>query len=129
MDIIVPEGLKQATDEQLNAILEVMYHVAKSDGVFSHEELAHFLSVGNIISGGRISAARLAVLVHGWGERQPVDIATRFAEIAQVLRAPHHREMACNLAAQLAESDDAVLRPEQEALELLGQIFFGADAG
>lgn len=125
MALIVPAGLKDATEQQLCALLEVMYHVAKSDGVFSHEELTHFLAVGNTISAGKISAAQLAIVVHGW-EQEPVkDIGARFEELAQVLLSPHHREMACNLAAQLAESDDAVLRPEQDVLNLLGEKFFG----
>ncbi len=126
MALIVPEGLKNATEEQLCAILEVMYHVANSDGVFSHEELTHFLDVGNIISGGRISAARLAIIVHGWEERPAVDIGARFEELASILSTPHHREMACNLAAQLAEADDAILRPEQHMLDLLGRKFFAS---
>lgn len=125
MALIVPEGLKDATEQQLCAILELMYHVAKSDGSFSHEELAHFLTVGNTISGGKISAARLAVVVHGFEQQQVNDIGARFEELAEVLKAPHHREMACNLAAQLAESDDTVLRPEQDVLNLLGEKFFG----
>lgn len=126
MAIIVPEGLKHATEEQLCAILEVMYHVAKSDGVFSHEELTHFLSVGNTISGGKISAARLAIIVHGWEQRRTRDVSSRFDELTYVLSTPHLREMACNLAAQLAEADDAVLKPEQRLLDLLGRKFFGA---
>lgn len=126
MAIIVPEGLKRATEEQLCAILEVMYHVAKSDGDFSHEELTHFLATGNVISGGKISAARLAIVVHSWETRGPIDLGNRFEELAQILQTPHQREMACNLAAQLAEADDAVRRPEQQVLELLGRKFFGS---
>lgn len=124
MALIVPEGLQRATEQQLCAILEVMYHVAKSDGEFSHEELTHFLSVGNVITGGKISAARLAIVVHGWETQGPVDLGSRFEELAEVLGTAHLREMACNLAAQAAEADDAVLAGEQQVLELLGQKFF-----
>jgi len=124
MAIVVPEGLRDATDEKLHAILELMYFVAKSDGVFSHEELTHFISVGSVISGGKIDAARLAILVEGWESRAPLDIESRFREVSRVLTTPHEREMACNLAAQLAEADDAVLRPEQKLLDLMGRVFF-----
>lgn len=126
MALIVPEGLKSATEEQLCAILELMYHVAKSDGEFSHEELTHFLSVGNVITGGKISAARLAIVVHGWETQGTVDLKRRFEELAEVLKTPHLREMACNLAAQAAEADGAVLSGEQKVLELLGEKFFGS---
>jgi len=130
MTILVPEGLRHATDEKLHAILELMYLVAKSDGVFSHEELNHFISVGSAISGGRIDAARLAILVEGWESRARSDFAEpdiegRIISISGVLTTPHEREMACNLAAQLAEADDAVLRPEQKLLDLMGRVFFG----
>lgn len=126
MAIIVPEGLERATEQQLCAILEAMYHVAKSDGDFAHEELAHFLSVGNVITGGKISAARLAIVVHDWETRGTVDLESRFEELAQILGTPHLREMACNLAAQAAEADDAVVSGEQAALNLLGKKFFGS---
>jgi uncharacterized tellurite resistance protein B-like protein len=126
MTILVPEGLRHATDEKLHAILELMYLVARADGVFSHEELSHFISVGSTISGGRIDAARLAILVEAWGEQTSSHIENRIIEISHVLTTAHEREMACNLAAQLAEADDAVLRPEQKVLDLMGRVFFGS---
>ncbi len=124
MAILVPEGLKNATQEQLVALLEVMYYVANSDGVFSTEELTHFLNVAETISGGKLNPGELGIIANGWAERDAVDLPQRFTELAQILKTPHEREMACNLAAQLAEADDAVLRPEQDILDLLGRIFF-----
>lgn len=124
MAILVPEGLKNATREQLRAILEVMFYVARSDGVFSTEELTHFLHVAETISGGRLNPGELGVISNSWAERPDADLEARFVELGKVLSTPHDREMACNLAAQLAEADDAVLRPEQEVLDLLGKVFF-----
>jgi tellurite resistance protein len=101
MALLVPEGLKDASEDKLCAILEVMYYMAKSDGVFSHEELVHFLRVAEAISGGRITPAQVAIFVSEWSS-----------------------EMTCHLAAQLAEVDDAVLAPEKHMLDFLGRTFF-----
>ena len=124
MALIVPAALKNATEEQLCAVLEVMYYVAHSDGVFSEEELAHFLQISNAISGGKITAAKLGLIVGAWSQREQIDPALRFSQLAQVLTTSSERELACNLAAQLAEADDAVLVPEQSMLDLLGRTFF-----
>lgn len=124
MMLAVPEGLKNTSQEHLCAILEVMYYMAKADGVFSHEELAHFLKVAEGISGGRVTPGHLGVLVMGWAEREGVNAESRIREIATLLTDPYEREMTCNLAAQLAEADDAVLAPEKRMLDFLGRTFF-----
>jgi hypothetical protein len=124
MMLAVPEGLKNTSQENLCAILEVMYYMAKADGVFSHEELAHFLKIAEGISGGRITPGHLGVLVMGWAGREGVQAEARIREIAALLTDPYEREMTCNLAAQLAEADDAVLVPEKHMLDLLGRTFF-----
>jgi uncharacterized tellurite resistance protein B-like protein len=124
MAILVPAALKDATEEQLCAVLEVMYYVAHSDGVFSEEEITHFLRVANAISGGKITAAKLGVVVGGWSQREEIKLEDRVTELAKILQTPTQREIACNLAAQLAEADDAVLVPEQDALQLIGRTFF-----
>lgn len=124
MAILVPATLKNATEEKLCAVLEVMYYVARSDGVFSEEELAHFLRISNMISGGKLTAAKLALIVGAWSQRPHIEPAERFLQLAQVLTTSSERELACNLAAQLAEADDAVLVPEQSMLDLLGRTFF-----
>lgn len=125
MPIIVPEELRDAPEECLLATLEVMYHVARSDGELSTEELAHFLGVASIISGTKISAAKLAIVVDGWEKRTDFSVRERFCQLREVLSTPQQRELACNLAAQLAEADDSVLKPEQKMLDLLGETFFG----
>lgn len=124
MALSVPEGLKDTSEEKLCAILEVMYYMAKSDGVFSHEELVHFLRVAETISGGRITPAHLAILVSEWSHRRGDEVKERIVAISQLLIDNYEREMTCHLAAQLAEIDDAVLAPEAHMLDLLGRTFF-----
>src|SRR5690606_4700832 len=108
---------------RLCSILEVMYYMAKADGVFSHEELAHFLKVAEGISGGRVTPGHLGVLVSGWETREQMTSEERIPQIAGTITDSYEREMVCNLAAQLAEADDAVLAPEQRMLDFLGKAF------
>jgi hypothetical protein len=124
MAFAAPEGLKNTTDENLCAILEVMYYMAKSDGVFAHEELVLFLKVAETISGGRITPGRLGILVNDWESRSSDTVEARIEEIASLLTSSYEREVTCNLAAQLAEIDDAVLAPEKNLLDFLGRSFF-----
>lgn len=124
MALLVPEGLKDASEDKLCAILEVMYYMAKSDGVFSHEELVHFLRVAEAISGGRITPAHVAILVSEWSSRRGEEVKERIVAISEVLTERYEREMTCHLAAQLAEVDDAVLAPEKHMLDFLGRTFF-----
>jgi len=68
-------------------------------------------------------AAELGLRVHEWA-RGTKQVEARIAQIATLFTDPYEREMVCNLAAQLAEADDAVLAPEHHMLELLGRTFF-----
>lgn len=124
MTLRVPAALASASEDKVRAILEILFYMARADGVFADEELAYFLRVAEPISNGRVTAAHLGVAVGEWSKRSGREIEERITQLARLFDDSYEKEMVCNLAAQLAEVDDAVLVPEQYMLDFLGRTFF-----
>lgn len=124
MDLRMPPApvglaLRDASVEQLVAVLEIMHFVAKADGFLSADELRHFLKFAKTISSGKISAARLGEVVSNFGKRKVEDIRARLAELKEVLGSPEVCRAAYDLASKMAAADGKLESTEMKVLDLV----------
>lgn len=123
MAVVPPVGFSDAGTNELLAMLEVMYLVAKADGFFSADELREFLEIVTSLSEGKVGKQQLGALVDSWGKRGATDVDERLKELATALQDDLSRRIAYGLAMQIAESDGQFLRAESEMLDRIAKAF------
>ena len=109
--------LQALGDAKLEALVEVMFLAASSDGEFSDVERAHFLRSVESLTDGRISAARLDALVSEYDaalEREGRE--ARLASVKTRLPDAGSRRVALSLAIQVTASDGIIRTSERELI-------------
>ncbi len=123
MTLIAPAGFHDAETNEMLAMFEVMYLVAKADGFFSADELREFLEIVTSLSEGKFGKQQLSALVDSWSKRGATDVDQRLGELATALQDDLSRRIAYGLALQIAESDGQFLKAESDMLGRISSAF------
>ncbi|RLB50678.1 MAG: hypothetical protein DRI90_23555 [Deltaproteobacteria bacterium] len=116
MDDPGPQLIHEASEEQLEALVQTMVLVAFSDGEFSAVERTHFAASVAGLTNGRLAGDSLQQVVDQVGRKLEDDgLEACLADLAQRLTSRSLREAAMILASDIAAAD-GVLHPREQAL-------------
>jgi tellurite resistance protein len=121
------EFIQQLAEAEVQALVEVMFLAAESDGDVGDEEIATLAETTERVTNGQVNRARAEGLLHrAKDEFERSDRETRLAAVKSAL-APERRKHALLLAIQVTHSDGVIRTSERdlilqmaEALEIDG---------
>lgn len=118
------EGWTQRETAEVQAMIEVMYFVAKADGVFSIPERRQFFELVDSLSEGRIESSQLLAVVDGAEAKLESDgLDACLTALTPILRDELSRRIAYGLATKVAMADGDVEPREQLVLDAVARVF------
>jgi uncharacterized tellurite resistance protein B-like protein len=109
--------LQALGEAKVEALVEVMFLAASSDGEFSVVERAHFLKSVESLTSGYLPTARLQELVDAAATALDRDGRDgRLASVAERLPDAGSRRVALSLAIQVTAADDIIRTSERELI-------------
>lgn len=118
------EGWSERETCEVRAMIEVMYFVAKADGVFSIPERRQFLELVQALSEGQIDSSELLGVIEE-ADRQLAEhgLEQCLERLRGLLRDELGRRIAYGLATKVAFADGEIKVVEQQVLDDIARVF------
>ncbi len=121
MSARAPQGLADASTQELLAMVEIMFLVAQADGVFTPEERQTFLEHVQSLSEDKMGLPELSGLVDRFGTLESLDVSERLDQLATSLPDDTSRRIVYGLAWGIAATDGQVMESESVLLFQLAE--------
>lgn len=109
---------------QTDALIEVMYLAATSDGEFTEDELAQFTSGIESMTEHKIPEARIAgAIAAAEANLAETDWEDRLVELKDVIKDPKLRKLALSMAIRVTAADGIIRTSERELILQAAEIF------
>ena len=121
--------IREVNEAKLEALIEMMYLAAQSDGEFSGAERAHFVSSVQSLTEQRLEGKKLDELVARFaGEYQKSGAKERLASVKARLGDERTRKLGLSMAIRILASDGVLRTSEREFIFEMAETL-GIDRG